>query len=193
MSLSLNSKVRFLLVASLLLIFGVVSPAQASPTSDHPYSSCYDKYLFYGGWGYDSSGNVNINYTYTQNGSYYYGYRFQLADNEWSEHFSFFNIKEVSSNPNLTVFSDNYGDTGWVGKAYYTRSPKDIFLNEWYHQNYSWYGYTEYERTAIHELGHTHGLDHTSCLNEIMSNNPDRNISQTWLGDGDVSGIRDIY
>jgi predicted Zn-dependent protease len=192
MSLSLNNKVGFLLL-SLLLVLGVVNPVQASPTDDHPYSSCYGTYLFYGGWDRTMTGDVNINYTYTQNGEYYYGYRFLLADEEWSEHFSFFNIKEVTSSPNLKVISDNYGDTGWVGRAYYTRSPKEILLNEWYHKNYSNYGYTEYERTSIHELGHTHGLDHTSCKNEIMSNSDDKNISQIWLGDGDVSGIRDIY
>lgn len=45
---------------------------------------------------------------------------------------------------------------------------------------------------AIHELGHTHGLDHTSCVDEIMSNNEDRDIYQVNLGDGDIAGIKDI-
>lgn len=186
----------FLLLISLILILGFTSPvikSKAAPIKDHPRSSCYDKYLLYGGWKYTSSGNVNINYTYTKKGKYDYDYRQEVAGRQWSNHFGFFKIKKVTSSPNLKVVSDNYGDTGWVGKAYYTRSPKDILLNEWYHANRSNYGYTEYERTAIHELGHTHGLDHVSCKNEIMSNHADRNISQTHLGNGDVSGIRDIY
>jgi predicted Zn-dependent protease len=193
MSFSLKSKVKIMLLASFVMIFGAAIPTQAVDPDYHPYSSCYDTYWNYGGWGYNNYGDVNINYTYTQNGDYYYGYRFLLGEQEWEEHFSFFNINEVSSNPNLTVFSDNYGDVSWVGKAYYTRSPKDILLNEWWHKTYSHYDYHEYTRVSIHELGHTHGLAHTSCKNEVMSNHKEKNIEQDWLGDGDVSGIRDIY
>lgn len=192
----LLTRPSFLLLASSTLLLGVSVPtntAQASPIKEHAKSSCYETYWTYGGWGYSSTGKVNINYTYTKKGKYDYSYRQEAAGRQWSSHFSFFNIKKVTSKPNLTVVSDNYGDTGWVGKAYYTRSPKEILINEWYHANKSYYGFTEYERTAIHELGHTHGLNHTSCKYEIMSNNEDRDISQTHLGNGDVSGIRDIY
>lgn len=186
----------FLLVTSLTFAMSFTTSnlkTQASPIGDHPTSSCYEKYLTYGGWNYSSTGKININYTYTQYGQFNYDYRQQQAGLEWSSHFGFFNIKKVTSSPNLKVFSGDYGTTGWVGKAYYTRSPKEIYLNEWYHANNSNYGFTQFERVAIHELGHTHGLNHTSCKNEIMSNHEDRNLSQIHLGNGDVSGIRDIY
>ena len=192
---SICKKIRLLipLVLFFVLIIPNFSEAHTGSHENHPSSDGYKKYWFYDGWGLNSSLKVNINYTYTQKGDYWYGYRFQLADSQWSDHFNFFNINKVSSNPNLEVVSDNYGDTGWVGRAYYTRSPKDILLNEWYHKNRSNYSYVEYERTSTHELGHTHGLNHTSYKTEIMSNAEGRDISQTHLGDGDVSGIRDIY
>lgn len=55
------------------------------------------------------------------------------------------------------------------------------------------YNYTAYKRTAIHEFGHLHGLDHVDCPDEIMSNNSSRDIYQVTLGDGDKAGIVDIY
>ncbi|MDX8367302.1 matrixin family metalloprotease [Cytobacillus sp. IB215665] len=196
MSSRINSKVRllFLSAMTILMLFGIViGSTNAAPTDEHPSSNCYKKISRYSGWEYDNNQQININFTYTQNGSYDYSYRIDLAGEEWNEHFSFFNFNEVSRGNNLAIESDDYGDTGWVGAAYYARSPKDIYLNEYYHKNYSWYGFVEYERTAIHEYGHTHGLSHTSCTTEIMSNNSNRDISQVDLGDGDISGIRSIY
>lgn len=193
-------KVTLVLIIAVLIIglFNTVMVPSEIVAHDgtHSYSpDCYDLINFYSGWPRDSRGNIHINYTYDQNGEYYYGYRILKGGDEWSSHFSFFNFNEVSSDTerNTAIFSSNYGDTGWVGVAYYRNDPKEILLNEWYHKNYSNYDFVAYERVAIHEYGHLHGLDHTDCTTEIMSNNPDRDIKQVDLGDGDVSGINDKY
>lgn len=166
-------------------VFSGVSKANAA---------CYDLYNFYDGWTYsDTNYKVNINYTYEQNGSYYYGYRISLAEQEWESEFGLFNMNKVSTGGNMRIVSYNYGDTGWVGYAYYRESPRRILINEWYQINKSYYDYTAYTRTIIHEMGHTHGLDHTSCVNEVMSNNDNKDIYQTNLGDGDRAGIKDKY
>lgn len=177
---------KFLLsIVIFLSLFSVTNNAQAN--------SCYDLLNWYDGWSYGSNYKVNINYTYKQDGSYFYDYRIALAEDEWESEFGLFNMKKVSSGGNLSIISDDYGDIGWVGMAYYKESPKRILINEWYHSNYDHYDWTAYERVVIHEMGHTHGLDHTSCVNEIMSNNANRDIYQTNLGDGDRAGIRDKY
>jgi hypothetical protein len=178
---------KFFVMAILIVSFTVFSGVSSAK------AACYDLINFYSGWGYGSNYKVNINYTYQQNGSYYYGYRILLAEGEWESEFGLFNMNEVSSGGNMKLISDTYGDTGWVGRAYYLENPKRILINEWYQANRSYYDYTAYTRTIIHEMGHTHGLDHTSCVNEVMSNSADKNIYQTNLGDGDRAGIKDKY
>ena len=129
-----------------------------------------------------------------KNGTYDYSNQISNGINEWTSHFSFMKFSKVTSGNNLLILSTNFGNTGWVGYAHNSGSPKQININEWYHINQSSdYGYLQYERVAIHEIGHTFGLGHTSCKSEIMSNSDDRNISQVDLGNGDVSGIRDYY
>lgn len=186
-------KLIALVVLPALLMSLLISPQGEAHDGTHTYSSCYSLISFYSGWPRDNLGRVYINYTYTQRGEIFYGYRIQLAGDEWSDHFSFFNFNNVSSGENAKWISDDYGDTGWVGKAYFRNDPKELYLNEWYHWNYSNYDYIAYQRTAIHEYGHTHGLDHTSCVSEIMSNNANRDIKQTDIGDGDWSGIQNKY
>ncbi|MDG5788064.1 hypothetical protein QA612_11235 [Evansella sp. AB-P1] len=101
-------------------------------------SNCYSTYFFYGGWNPDSNGNVNINYAYDQRGQYGYSNRILLGGNVWRDSFSFFNFSWVSPhNANAMWVSDDYGDVGWVGRAYYTSHPKELYLNEWYHKNWS--------------------------------------------------------
>lgn len=156
-------------------------------------AACYDLYNLYDGWSYGSNYKLNINYTYAKNGSYDYSYRVSLAEQEWESEFGLFNMNKVTSGGNMRIVSYNYGDTGWVGTAYYRESPRRILINEWYHINRSSYDFTAYQRTIIHEMGHTHGIDHTSCVNEIMSNSSSKNIYQTNLGDGDRAAIKDKY
>lgn len=181
-------KRKRLLIITLVVIFILGSfGAYASTHSTH-----YDKYLFYGGWGY-TNGDVVINYNLNTLGTKSYGYRLNLAIDEWESSLAAFEFSENELNHNCSITSDNYLDSGWVGLAYYSRNPKEIFINEWYHINRSNYNYTAYERVIIHEFGHLHGLDHVDCTEEIMSNNANRDIYQTDLGDGDIGGIKDIY
>lgn len=143
------------------------------------------------GYSYDSGGRLEVNWKYTQNGTKNYSYRIGQAASTWDSHIGFFD--EVSSGENTTIESDDWGDVGYVGRAYYTRSPLEFRLNEWYHINYSNYGYTEYQRTSLHEWGHLLGLAHVSNYDEVMNNATGKNISQTWLGDGDKAGINNKY
>lgn len=174
------------------LILAICSLFVGFAISEH--ASHYSKIFFYGGWARDSN-DVNISYSYTQSGTKNYLYEISSGTQVWSSSFSFFKFKKVSANTteNCKITSSDYGDNGWVGLATYYVNPKTIKLNEWYHINYSHYNYTAYKRTAIHEFGHLHGLDHVDCPDEIMSNNSSRDIYQVTLGDGDKAGIVDIY
>lgn len=157
----------------------------------------YDTYFNYDEWPRSNSGTIYIDYYYSKNG--YYDYRDEIKDasDSWENiESSPFVISKTSneSKANLIIKSDDYGDTGWVGRAYYNRDPKEIRLNEWYHDNspvngHS-YRYSCYENTVLHELGHTHGLDHYDCPDEVMHTTHNHVLTPN---DGDVQGIHNIY
>lgn len=70
-----------------------------------------------------------------KNGTYDYSNQISNGINEWTSHFSFMKFSKVTSGNNLLILSTNFGDTGWVGYAHNSGSPKQININEWYHIN----------------------------------------------------------
>nr|WP_255550517.1 MULTISPECIES: matrixin family metalloprotease [unclassified Sporosarcina] len=161
-------------------------------------SSCYKKVILYGGWKRIDVApyNVNIKYIYSQRGAYNYSTRISNAARTWQNAFpNIFKFSQVSSGNNLLISSDDYGNVPWVGLTDKNSNPKKIQLNDWHYDNTVWFDHTVYENVALHELGHTHGLDHpsASCVNEVMSDSSQRDWYQVHLGEGDKAGIKDIY
>lgn len=181
---------------SLLTLIAAIS-LSASTGLAASHRTHYDKFFFYDKWPRANNGTVYIDYHYSANGNYDYSDEIKDASDSWENiDYSPFVISKTSkkSRANLIVTSDDFGDTGWLGKAYYNRDPKEIRLNEWYHANSPVDGhrfrYSCYENTMLHEFGHTHGLDHYDCPDEVM------NTFHTHVftpNDGDVQGIKDIY
>lgn len=169
-------------------ILAVLLMSTISFASAHYY--CFTLYSDYNGYGY-TNGRVVVDYKYEQNGTKNYTYRLGNAISTWDPVIG--DYSNVSSGYNTHIVSDNYLDSGWVGQVTKKASPKQMRINEYYHINYSNYDYIQYERTIVHEFGHLHGLNHVSCYTEVMDSSDGKNISQTWLGDGDKAGIARIY
>ncbi|MGG4498594.1 hypothetical protein [Brevibacillus reuszeri] len=180
----------FLLIASI----GSV----ASAASSHLYH--YDTYLIYDEWEYSSDGDIDIKYYYRQDGNYDFRTEVAIAAIAWEDMvdspFDFVKTSNKSS-ADMFIYSDDFGDSGWTGYAYYNESPKRIKFNEYWKANSPVDGHTYtydcYINTLVHEMGHTHGLDHYECPTdrEVMIPYHKDGLDEPYVGDR--QGIYDIY
>lgn len=141
-----------------------------------------------------SMGNArtNVKWWYSQEGTYYYAYRVILGANAWqnaSGTDAGFTQVSTKSESDIRVYSNDYGNTGWIGQHTPLIGYGNIKLNEYYHSSNG--GYTTYEEVFAHEMGHAFGLAHYDCDNELMQ-------SQGYIGtpnpqEGDIAGYKAKY
>lgn len=118
------------------------------------------------------------------------------ALNDWDSH-SDVNFNRVNSHTELSVFSGNYGATGWGGLA----SIEDYSFDWWHHWCWcridhaharynSFYGGTggigansDIRGIFCQEIGHTIGLDHSNtgdCMGKSYFNNINVTGAHNW-------------
>lgn len=179
-----------------LLTICLISSVATAAASDHRYH--YDKFSFYDEWEYSSDGDIDIRYYYDEDGTYDFGTEVAVGVIAWEDMadspFDFIKTSDRSK-ADLLFGSDNYGDTGWTGYAYGDEVPKRIEINEYWKKNSPVDGHTYtydcYINTVVHEVGHSHGLDHYDCDDEVMVDYHIDGLDDPYVGDR--QGIYDIY
>lgn len=89
----------------------------------------------------------------------------------------------------IRVYSDDYGNTNWIGYHTPLIGYGNIKLNEYYHDSNG--GYTRYEEVFAHEMGHAFGLSHYDCDNELMQ--AEGYIYTPDPQEGDIAGYKAKY
>lgn len=89
----------------------------------------------------------------------------------------------------IRIYSNDYGNTGWIGQHTPCFGYGNIKLNDHYHNSNG--GYSRYEEVFSHEMGHAFGLLHYNCNKELMR-------SQGYIGTpnpqkGDIAGYKAKY
>ena len=115
------------------------------------------------------STRTNVHWWYSQEGSRFYGYRITRGANAWEDASGLdagFTEVSTKSDAEIRVYSDDYGNTNWIGYHTPLIGYGNIKLNEYYHDSNG--GYTRYEEVFAHEMGHAFGLSHYDCDNELM-------------------------
>ena len=138
------------------------------------------------------STRTNVHWWYSQEGSRFYGYRITRGANAWEDASGLdagFTEVSTKSDAEIRVYSDDYGNTNWIGYHTPLIGYGNIKLNEYYHDSNG--GYTRYEEVFAHEMGHAFGLSHYDCDNELMQ--AKGYIYTTDPQEGDIAGYKAKY
>lgn len=138
------------------------------------------------------STRTNVHWWYSQDGSHYYGHRVMLGAEAWASAPGLdagFTKVSAKSDAEIRVYSDDYGNTNWIGHHTPANGYGNIKLNEYYHDSSG--GYTRYEEVFAHEMGHAFGLSHFDCDNELMRSQGYINTPNPQ--EGDIAGYKTQY
>lgn len=167
----------------LIIVLFMAVVAFSSPIIAIGHSSHYTLPPFYG-WG-----DPDVTWWYDQDGSKDFHGMVDAAAYAWIQSSTPIYMTEVDNqdDSDLRVYSNNYGTTGWYGRFYQYFFYQNIALNEYYTVVTD----PQWCEVASHEMGHTHGLGHYDCSQELM-------VAEGFIGTyypqtGDVAGVNAKY
>ena len=133
----------------------------------------------------------DVEWWYDKMGTKDYHNIIHVAEMAWNNSGTIIYMLQVDNKDNsvLRIYSKDYGDTGWYGQMIPYIGYGNNNLNEYYTLSDS-----KWTIVAAHEMGHSHGLDHYDCEEELeLMHTPCINRGSPNPYIGDIAGIDAKY
>lgn len=144
----------------------------------------------------------NITYVIRDfNGTYdKVGKHLNTAISEWNATSTKISFSALSGTgrPQIVIKSDDYGNTGWSGRATNYREwvtfgdyVDSVVQGNLYYLNQTGYDSNDVKGVWSHELGHALGLGHVSGSNKLMYDNDGRTVYKPTQDE--IDGVNSLY